>query len=246
MTRGALSVVSLLFVVSACGDGPIGPEEQSSPEVIIEGYVTSSPDGSPLQGATVRATIRESYSCDIDFCSYRTVTMGSAETDNAGHYQMVLPTGCVDIQVSKIGFIQTGEVPLRYCTPGTSFDPPSDGLRVDLRMRPQEPTVVIQGRVTSSVDGSEIYGVHVGVYAESDEDRPLTWDPTSVYGDYSLSLGCQEVLYVQAECVETPFPYTNCTGWKDSERLPIRSECPGPGSPAVQHRVDFVLDPVSE
>lgn len=243
MARGAVGLVFLWGLFSACGDGAVAPEEQSSPEVIIEGKVTSFQDGSQLQGVAVLATRRESYNCDIDFCSYRTVTIGSAETDAAGYYRMSLPSGCVDIRVSKAGYIQSGTVPLRYCTPGTSVDPPSEDLRIDIQMYPQEPTVIVEGRVTSSIDGNPVWSVRVGLYTENQGGTQLTGEVVDYGGYYSLSANCEEVLFVQARCLESPFPYANCTGWEDSERVAIRSECPGPGSPAVSHRVDFVLDP---
>jgi hypothetical protein len=192
---------------------------------------------------------------DLDFCRTVVETYGSAETDIRGYYQFTLPAGCVDIRVSKPGYIQSGPVPYEYCTPGSSLTHQSEGFRVDLQMSPLEPTVVISGGVTSAVDGTTIGGAQISVYSETDAAEPIavgqtagiSYPPNSSRGRYSISVDCEEILYVQAtECQESRYDWLNCTGWVDSERVPITSDCPERGSPAVRHHVDFVLDPISE
>ena len=115
--------------------------------------------------------------------------------------------------------------------------------------------MIISGYVTSSVGGARIGGVQVGVYSATDAAEPIAVDHTNPWsypgygsmGEYSISVDCEEVLYVQAtRCLESQYEWLNCTDWRDSERVPVTSDCPGRGSPAVTHRVNFALDPISE
>ena len=173
MTRGALSIALLLFVVTACGEGTTEPEAVG---FTVEGFVTLVEDGSSIQGASVRATRTWCKAVDLDFCRDVTEVYDSAETDSKGYYRLTFPSGCVDIWVSRPGYIPSGPVPYVYCTPGNSHpNASSDGgeQRVDLQMRPQEPTVIISGYVTSSVDGARIGGVQVSVYSETGAAEPI-------------------------------------------------------------------------
>ena len=112
-------------------------------------------------------------------------------------------------------------------------------------MRLREPVLTIWGNVTSSVDGVGIAHVRVGVYREIDSEESIAFDHTR--GGYHIYfVPCEEVLYVQARCIENFYWSHSCTGWGDSERVPVTSECPAPGTPAVVQTVDFVLDPISE
>ena len=247
-------IVPALLAVVACETSPAEPTGPETARVTVEGFVTSIEDGSPIKGASVTARSEYCKAVDLDFCR-TVVNTYSAEADSTGYYRLTLPSGCVDIRVFKPGYTQSGPNPYVYCTPGSSVTHPSASSRVDLQMRPQEPTVTIWGYVTSSVDGARIGGVQVGVYSETDAAEPIAVDHTKAFsyppdiskGKYSISVDCEEVLYVQAtRCLESPGEWSNCTDWRDSERVPVTSDCPGRGSPAVGHRVDFVLYPISE
>lgn len=255
MTRGALSIVPLLFLLTACGDGTTEPE---TAPVTVEGFVTSIEDASPIQGTSVRASRTWCKAVDLDFCRDVTETYDSAETDSKGHYRLTIPSGCIDIWYSKPGYTQSGPYPHVYCTPGNTHPDASTGdgdQRVNFQMRPLEPTVIVWGYVTSSVDGARIGGAQISVYSETDAAEPIaedhsdgiTYPQRSYRGEYRISVDCEEVLYVQAtRCLESQAEWLNCTDWRDSEHVLVRSDCPGRGSPAVRHRVDFVLDPISE
>ena len=113
-------------------------------------------------------------------------------------------------------------------------------------MRLREPVLTIWGNVTSSVDGVGIAHVRVGVYREIDSEESIAFDYTVGRSYYIYSVPCEEVLYVQARCIEGPYWSNSCTGWGDSERVRVTSDCPAPGTSAVVQTVDFVLDPISE
>lgn len=241
MKRSLLSIAIPLFFLSACGDGPARLTEPETVEITVEGYVTSVQDGSPVQGASVNATRRESYNCDLVFCSYRTTTWGSTETDSTGYYRMTLPSLCFEFlvySVSEPSYISERQ---EVCV--------SDGdQRVDIQMRLTEPTVIVSGRVSSSVDGNFLAAVGVRVYDDASSAEPIATDVTGYLsrGSYEISIDCREIVYVQATCRESLFPSGNCTGWMDSEPVRLTSECLGRGTLPVRHRVDFVLEPISE
>lgn len=242
MRRSVPNIMFLLCLLAACSDGPSGPAAPEPPEVFIEGYVTWSEDGSPVPGASVKATREEPYDCDEVLCSYRTRTKGSAETDSAGYYRLSYGGGCVDVRVSLPGYFLRGGFYRDVC-------PPDEGRHLDMQVRLMEPRASVRGTVTSSVDGAGITGVQVGLYGEIDAEEPIDHVTTGWGGEYpsgitgipgpTLSVPCEEVLYVQARCLGS------CTGWRDSERVLLASDCPEPGAGAVVHDVDFVLDPNS-
>jgi hypothetical protein len=240
MKRSALGIVLPLLLLTACS-GPTEPEGFT-----VEGFVTLIEDGSPIQGVSITAKRTWCKAVDEIFCRDVTETYDSAETDSRGYYRLTLPSGCVDIRLSKPGHIQSGQFPHVYCTPGSSATHPSAGSRVDLQMRLREPVLTIWGNVSSSVDGVGIAHVQVGVYREIDSEERIAFDYTHGPSYYIYLVPCEEVLYVQARCIEGIYWSHSCTGWGDSERVRVTSDCPAPGTPAVVHRVDFVLDPIPE
>jgi hypothetical protein len=242
---GAFTLLSCIQLV-ACGDGsstPMEPEVEMPTEVSVWGYVTSLADGSPIEAATVSATQRQSYACDLDFCRYRTVGVGSATSDSNGLYRLSLNPGCADLAVYKPGYVHSDDNPQSFCVAGAASDSAYEGLRIDLKLDHMEPTIVIRGRVTSSVDADGIHGVRVSVYSQSDITDRLTSTTSTYGGGYIVSLRCEEQLYVRAECLESPFPSENCSGWEDSAPIRVQTECPLPGSPAVEKQLNFVLSP---
>lgn len=244
MRRSVLSIVLALFLLTACGQGPTEPEGFT-----VEGFVKLTEDGSPIQGVSVTATRTWCKAVDLDFCRNETETYDSAETDSTGYYRLTLPSGCIDILFSKPGYIQSGPYPHVYCTPGNTHPSASsnDGdQRVDLQMSLRDPRLRISGRVTSSLDGAGLGWALVGVYGEIDAEELIAGDATDWAGGYDITLDCEELVYVQARCPENPYEFM-CSGWMGSERVPVASDCPSRGSiNDVRHRVDFVLDPISE
>jgi hypothetical protein len=240
MTRGALSIVPVLFLVTACSDGPTEPGE-----VFIEGYVTWLEVGSAVQGAVVSATTG-TLVCGTDFvfggetCSTRTDLVSSDTTDFEGYYRLVTRK-CVDVRV-RVPSYQRDQIV------GDEHEDVCGGQQLDMQVRLRDPRVIIRGTVTS-VDGAAIGGVRVSIYSKIDAGQALDYVFTNSFsgGAYSVAATCEGVLYVQATCSETTSQFVeDCNGWMDSERIPVTSDCPAPGEDLLHDQVDFVLDPISE
>jgi hypothetical protein len=235
MKQSTLSVVLLLLSLAACSDGPTEPRE-----VFVEGFVADVEDGSPIQGASITATRTWCVAVDLDFCRNETKTYDSAETDSTGYYHLSYPaSGCVDIRVSQAGYVALEDA--EVCSLGGE-------QRVDLTMRLRDPFLRIRGSVKSSIDEAVIEYSTVGVYREIDAEERIASDVTNWAGRYDIRMDCEEVVYVQARCVDyRNLPNLGCRDWRDSERVPLTSDCPERGSTEnVAHYVNFVLDPISE